>query len=70
MKPSDTQVLYLNKWVSRENFRTYVYRKGKQMLVNSYDEYQKAISSGTWFSTKEEKGGHNAATKSKRKSVC
>ena len=47
----DQQVLYLDRWVSREHFRTFVYNKEGQKLVKSYDEYCQAISSGLWTAT-------------------
>lgn len=50
----DDQVLYQNRWVSRQFFRAFVYNSTGQKLVNSYDEFSQLISSGTWFADKEE----------------
>ena len=49
-----SQVLYLNRWVSKNNFRAFVYKENEQKLANSYDEYLKLIESGLWFSSKDE----------------
>lgn len=46
---SDTQVLYLGRWVSREHFCAFVYNTTGQKLVKSYDEFSSMISSGAWF---------------------
>jgi hypothetical protein len=52
-QPND-QFLYLNRWVSRKNFRVIVYSTDeKEKLVNSYDEFNKALESGEWFASKE-----------------
>lgn len=54
---SDTespQVLYQGRWVSRKNFRAFVYNATAQKLSNSYQEYSELIESSLWFSTKEE----------------
>lgn len=55
-KEKDNQVLYLGRWVSQSHFRTFIYNESGQRLVNSYDEYMKAIESGLWFSEKEDIG--------------
>jgi len=48
------QFLYLGRWVSRKNFRAFVYSKDdKQKLVNNYEEFAQAIESGEWFASKE-----------------
>ena len=48
------QFLYLGRWVSRKNFRAMVYSVDeKQKLVNSYDEFNRALESGEWFASKE-----------------
>lgn len=46
---TDTQVLYLGRWVSREHFCAFVYNSAGQKLVKSYDEFSSMISSGAWF---------------------
>ena len=46
-------VNYCGRNVPKENFRAFVYGKNEeQLLVNSWDEYLNAISSGLWFPTK------------------
>ncbi len=52
-KEAGAQVPYLDRWVNRNHFRVVVYNESGQKLVNSYDEYLKAIESGLWFSEKE-----------------
>jgi hypothetical protein len=48
------QFMYLGRWVSRKNFRAYVYSTDeKTKLVNSYDEFDKSLESGEWFASKE-----------------
>ena len=49
-KQVDAQVNYLGRWVSRDNFRVFVYGKeGQKKVVENYDEYEKAILSREWF---------------------
>jgi argininosuccinate synthase len=78
---SDTQVLYLGRFVSREHFCAFVYNSTGSKLAKSYDEFSSLISSGVWFA--EEKDVPEAkvdkvseevdkvvAIKSKRGSKC
>jgi hypothetical protein len=47
-------VLYNGRSVPKDGFRVFIYGiNNTEKLVNSWDEYQKEISSGLWFSTKE-----------------
>jgi len=47
-------VSYCGRQVPKENFRVFVYSlNDEQKVVNSWDEYQEAISSGVWFPTKD-----------------
>ena len=46
---TDSQVLYLGRFVSREYFCAFVYNSTGQKLVKSYDEFSTLISSGVWF---------------------
>jgi len=49
------QFQYLGRWVDKHNFRTFIYNeKGDQKLAESYKEYESLISSGIWFSSKED----------------
>ena len=50
----DTQVLYLGRWVSREHFKAFVYNSSGQKLMNNYEEFSEAISSGTWFAEQKD----------------
>ena len=63
-----SQVMYLGRWVSRNNFRAFVYSENGQKLANSYDEYIKLIESGSWFSCREDMGKeHEPIVKKSRK---
>ena len=48
------QFEYLGRWIDKKNFRAFVYGNKESVLANSYEEYQKLISSGLWFPTKKE----------------
>lgn len=44
-------VLYNNRMVPVEGFRTFVYGpQSQKKLVSSWDEYTQAVKSGQWFS--------------------
>jgi hypothetical protein len=52
----DGQVMYLDRWVDKNTFRTFVYdRDGNQKLANSYAEFEALTQSGIWFASKPEK---------------
>lgn len=55
-KPSEVsgQFEYLGRWVDKKHFRAFVYNESGEKLAGSYEEYEKLISSGLWFSTKKE----------------
>lgn len=41
---------YLGRFVSKENFRVFIYAaSGEKKLVESWDDYQAHMSSGVWF---------------------
>ncbi len=51
---ASSQFLYLGRWVSRNNFRAFVYNaKDEQKLVNSYEEFSSSLESGEWFASKD-----------------
>lgn len=50
----DKQVLYLGRWVSREHFAAFIYRKDEQKLVKNYNEFADLIASGVWFAEKKD----------------
>lgn len=50
----EPQFLYLGRWVNKKHFRAFVYNNQGQKLANSYEEYEKLVSTGLWFSSKEE----------------
>jgi hypothetical protein len=50
---SENQFLYLDRWVSKDTFRAYVYNnKHDSKLANSYKDYQELLASGLWFPEK------------------
>lgn len=49
------RVMYQGRAVPKDAFRVFVYGKDKAMkLMNSWDEYSKAIASGLWFANKDD----------------
>lgn len=47
--------VYLGKVVDKAHFRVFVYAvDGTKKLVESWDDYERAMESGLWFSTKED----------------
>lgn len=49
------QFLYLDRWVDKASFRTFVYdRAGNSKLANSFKEFEDLTSSGIWFVSKPE----------------
>lgn len=47
--------IYLGRPISKKNFRVFIYSPdGQEMLVNSWNEYEKHMASGLWFATKQE----------------
>ncbi len=48
MSEVEQQVLYLGRWVSRDHFKTFVYKRGEKHLAKSYQEFSQLISSGVW----------------------
>ena len=50
----EDQEFYLGRWVDRKNFRAFVYNeKNEEKLADSYQEFEDLISSGLWFSSKD-----------------
>ena len=50
----DNQVKYLGRWVDRDTFRAFVYNSSGKKLCNSYDEFERLISSGVWKDSEHE----------------
>ncbi len=49
------QVMYLGRYVPKEGFRAFIYHAdGKKKCVESWNDYQKHIESGCWFSTSKD----------------
>jgi|GEM_PF-3324574 len=46
------QIEYMGRWVDKAHFRVFVYNETEQKITDSYEEYEKMISSGLWFDTK------------------
>lgn len=47
-------VEFQGRTVPKEHFRTFVYGRDGQRLMNSYEEYNAHIASKEWFDTEEE----------------
>lgn len=46
-------VIYLGRTIPKEGFRAFIYGyEDTQKLVESWDEYEKNIATGSWFATK------------------
>lgn len=46
--------IYLGRIVDKKNFRVFIYGvNGEKKLVESWDEFEAAMQSGIWFSSKE-----------------
>jgi hypothetical protein len=46
-------VIYLGRTIPKAGFRAFIYSfDNAQKLVESWDEYEKNIATGIWFSTK------------------
>ncbi len=67
---SDTQVLYLDRWVSREHFCAFIYNKEGKKLVKNYDEFSDLIASGIWFAEPLDSSNVVVNIKSKRGRKC
>lgn len=51
----ETPAIYQGRIVSKNNFRAYIYASdGSQKLVESWDEYERHMETGLWFSLKED----------------
>jgi hypothetical protein len=54
------QILYLDRWVDKNTFRTFVYdQSGNQKLANNYEEFEALTQSGIWFASKPEKSSES-----------
>ena len=59
--------IYLGRIVDKEHFRTNVYAMdGSKKVVDSWDEYEKAMESGLWYSTIEDAKSRVPVEKPKR----
>lgn len=46
-------VIYLGRTIPKKGFRAFVYGyEGTQKLVESWEDYEKSISTSSWFATK------------------
>lgn len=48
---SSSQFEYLGRWVSKKDFRAFVYNGKEQRLAASYQEFIDLIGSGLWYET-------------------
>jgi len=54
MQATAETVVYNGRHINREFFRVFIYSlDGQKKLVNSYDEFERDISSGIWFESLE-----------------
>lgn len=59
--------IYLGQIVDKQFFRTFVYSMdGSKKLVESWDEYERHMESGLWFSTQEDAKSRIPVEKPKR----
>jgi hypothetical protein len=59
--------IYLGQIVDKKHFRTFVYSMdGSKKLVESWDQYEKHMESGLWFSTQEDAKSRVPVEKPKR----
>jgi hypothetical protein len=59
--------IYLGQIVDKKFFRTFVYSMdGSKKLVESWDEYERHMESGLWFSTQEDAKSRIPVEKPKR----
>ena len=59
--------IYLGQIVDKKYFRTFVYSMdGSKKLVESWDEYERHMESGLWFSTQEDAKARVPVEKPKR----
>lgn len=59
--------IYLGQIVDKKHFRTFVYSMdGAKKLVESWDEYERHMESGLWFSTQEDAKARVPVEKPKR----
>ena len=48
-------VIYNGRPVKKDGFRAFIYSpKGFRKIAESWDEFQRDVSSGVWFATKEQ----------------
>lgn len=69
MKEDQTHVNYLGRLVPKMHFRAFVYSHDKDVepkIAESWVEFQKYMSSGVWFATKEEAKEHAPAESDKK----
>lgn len=61
------QFQYLGRWVDKSTFRAFVYGKnGESLLANSYEDFERLISSGLWFASKV----HSSKDRKQKDAVC
>ena len=59
--------IYLGQIVDKAHFRTFIYgADGAKKLVESWDDYEKHMESGIWFSTQEDAKARVPVEKPKR----
>lgn len=60
------QVIYKGRSIAKEGFRAFIYGlEGQKKLVNSWHEFESAMSSGIWFAAKHEAIQQNSSEEQK-----
>lgn len=61
-------VKYLGRMVPKDGFRVFVYAvDGAKKLMNSYEEFERHLETGLWFSVRPEKEPQEAEVREFRK---
>ncbi len=48
------QIFYNERWVDKKHFRAFVWNdKDEKKLADNYEEYERLLASGLWFSDKK-----------------
>lgn len=55
MALSSSDVIYNGKRINKSGFRTFIYGyDGEKKIVNNWNEYEKHMETGLWFSCKDD----------------
>lgn len=66
----EAPAIYLGQVIDKKNFRTFIYASNNQKkLVESWEEFQKHVSSGLWFARNEDAIKNKKSKSSKKTSA-